>query len=408
MSQARRARGAVAALFFVMGAMTGNLVPRFPDLKAQLELSNTAFGTAVGAYGLGALVLGLLGGELVRRFGSRRVAWVSTAAIAVNLVLIGLAPSWLALAAFLAVAGALDSYADIGANAHGLRLERIYGRSILNSLHGVWSIGAVVGGCMGAAAAGLGIAVDVHLAAAAALFGTVAVGASRLLLPGPDTVEPARPSGVHVRVANGIVALGLIAAMAQTMEDTTAAWGGLYLREELGAAAAVSGLGFIALQATQTVGRLLGDRVVTRHGDRAVARAGAGLAGCAMVAALAVPGHRDHRGGLRPRRAGDRHAHPRRHAGRGPAAPERHGPDAGGDGPAGRPVRRPAAGRRHRRRVEPARRAPRDAGGRRARRAPEPFAQRCSTVSLDSPPKYRTAMPAASSGSNALHEKTST
>ena len=51
--------------------------------------------------------------------------------------------------------------------------------------------------------------------------------------------------------------------MAQTMEDTTAAWGGVYLREELGAAAAVSGLGFIALQSTQTVGRLLGDRVVT-------------------------------------------------------------------------------------------------------------------------------------------------
>ena len=156
MSDESRARGAVAALFFAMGAMTGNLVPRFPDLKAQLELTNTEFGTAVGAYGLGALVLGLLGGVLVKRFGSRRVAWVSVVAIAVNLTLIGLAPSWLALAAVLAVAGALDSYADIGANAHGLRIERILGRSILNSLHGVWSIGAVVGGAMGAAAAGSG------------------------------------------------------------------------------------------------------------------------------------------------------------------------------------------------------------------------------------------------------------
>ena len=94
----------------------------------------------------------------MRRFGSRRVAWVSSVAIAANLTLIGLAPSWLALAAVLAVAGALDSYADIGANAHGLRVERIYGRSILNSLHGVWSIGAVVGGAMGATAAGLDIA----------------------------------------------------------------------------------------------------------------------------------------------------------------------------------------------------------------------------------------------------------
>lgn len=287
MSTESRARGAVAALFLVNGAMTGNLVPRFPDLKAELELSNTAFGSAVGAYGLGALALGLLGGLLVRRFGSRRVAWVSSVAIAANLTLIGLAPSGLALAAVLAVAGALDSYADIGANAHGLRVERLYGRSILNSLHGVWSVGAVIGGAMGSAAAGLDIAVEAHLAAAACLFAAVALAASRFLLPGPDDAAPAAPG--HLRLAHGIVALGLIAAMAQTMEDTTAAWGGVYLREELGAAAAVSGLGFIALQSTQTVGRLLGDRVVTRYGDRTVARAGAALAGGAMAFALALP-----------------------------------------------------------------------------------------------------------------------
>jgi MFS family permease len=288
-TDASRARGAVAALFFVNGAMTGNLVTRFPDLKAELELSNTAFGSAVGAYGFGALAFGLLGGLLVRRFGSRRVAWLSSVAIAANLTLIGLAPSWLALATVLAVLGALDSYADIGANAHGLRVERIYGRSILNSLHGVWSIGAVAGGAMGSAAAGLDVPVEAHLAGAACLFAGVAVGASRFLLRGPDDGASVAPAGVHVRVAHGVVALGLIAAMAQTMEDTTAAWGAVYLREDLGAAAAISGLGFIALQSTQTVGRLLGDRVVTRYGDRAVARAGAGLAGVAMAVALAVP-----------------------------------------------------------------------------------------------------------------------
>jgi MFS family permease len=284
----RRARGAVAALFCVNGAMTGNLVPRFPDLKAELELTNTAFGAAIGAYGLGSLALGLLGGLLVRRLGSRRVAWLSSLTIAGAMAVIGLAPSWLALAAILAVLGALDAYADIGANAHGLRVERVYGRSILNSLHAVWSIGAVAGGAMGAAAAGLGIDVEPHLAVVAALFACAALIASRFLLRGPDDAAP-RHAG-HLRVAHGIVALGLIAAMAQTMEDTTAAWGAVYLREELGAAAAVGGLGFIALQATQTVGRLLGDRVVTRYGDRRAGRAGAALAGVAMGVALAWPG----------------------------------------------------------------------------------------------------------------------
>jgi MFS family permease len=141
---------------------------------------------------------------------------------------------------------------------------------------------------MGSVAAGLDVPVEAHLATAAALLALVALGASRFLLHGPDAPAPAARG--HLRLAHGIVALGLIAAMAQTMEDTTAAWGGVYLREELGAAAAVSGLGFIALQSTQTVGRLLGDRVVTRYGDRAVARAGAGLAGIAMAIALAFPG----------------------------------------------------------------------------------------------------------------------
>jgi len=73
------------------------------------------------------------------------------------------------------------------------------------------------------------------------------------------------------------------------MEDSSATWGTVYLREELGAAAAVSGIGFVALQMMQIVGRLIGDRVVTRYGDRAVARAGAALAGGAMAGALAVP-----------------------------------------------------------------------------------------------------------------------
>lgn len=291
MRSARRARGAVAALFFANGALFANLVPRFPELKADLDLSNAAFGTAMAGYGVGALIAGLLAGPLVSRFGSVVVAPASTLGIAANLVLVGVAPSYATLAAALCAAGALDSIADIAVNAHGLRVERRYQRSILNSLHGLWSVGAVAGGAMGAAAAGLEVPLPTHLAIAAALFAALAIGVSRLLLPGRDDAEltPAAGRLPRLGLARTVLALGVIAAMAQVMEEATATWGAVYLREELGVAAAVSGLGFIALQSTQTVGRLLGDRVVERFGDRAVARAGAALAGAAMTAALAAP-----------------------------------------------------------------------------------------------------------------------
>jgi hypothetical protein len=80
-------------------------------------------------------------------------------------------------------------------------VERLYGRSILNSLHAVWSIGAVVGGTMGAAAVGLGVAVELHLAVAAALFATAALVASRFLLRGPDTRRRRTASGCGWRTA---------------------------------------------------------------------------------------------------------------------------------------------------------------------------------------------------------------
>jgi MFS family permease len=295
---ARRARGAVAVLFFTNGALFANVVPRYPDLKAELGLSNAALGSAVAAYGLGALAVGMVAGVLVSRWGSVRVAPVTTVGIAANLVLLGLAPTWVALAGALFVAGSLDAIADVASNSHGMRVERRYGRSILNSLHGLWSVGAVLGGAMGAAAAGLGLAVGWHLAIAGVLFAALAVGAARFLLPGlDDTERPAstdQPPGGRLELgrlglARRAVALGAVAALAQVMEDTGGAWGVVYLREDLDAAAAVSGLGFVALQACQTLGRLLGDRAVTRYGDRAVARAGTALAGGAMAAALAVP-----------------------------------------------------------------------------------------------------------------------
>ncbi|HLL64169.1 MAG TPA: MFS transporter [Micromonosporaceae bacterium] len=291
---ARRARGAVAALFFVNGAVFANVVPRYPELKAGLALSNTAFGSAVAAYGFGALLLGLAAGWLVTRWGSARIAPASTILLSLNLVLLGVAPSWWALALALFLAGSGDSVADIAVNAHGLRVERLYRRSILNAFHGVWSVGAVVGGAMGATAAGLEIPLLWHLSVAGVVFAGVAVLLSRLLLRGPDDTERApagsQPSGPRRwPLIAKIAALGLIAGSAQLIEEVGATWSAVYLREDLGTAAAVAGLGFITLQAAQTVGRLLGDRLVTRYGDRTVARGGATMACLAMVAALAVP-----------------------------------------------------------------------------------------------------------------------
>src|SRR3954466_6680826 len=187
----RRARAAVGACFFVNAVLYANLVPRLPELKADLGLSNSSLGAAIACLPLGALLAGLSSAPLIPRFGSARVASWGLVVLAAAVWGAASAPNWGVLAGALLLAGALDAVVDVAQNAHGLRVQRAYGRSILNAFHGVWSIGAVTGGLLGSAAAGLGIAVPLHLGVVALVFGGPALFGSRMLLPGPDDADRA-------------------------------------------------------------------------------------------------------------------------------------------------------------------------------------------------------------------------
>jgi len=300
----RRARVAVAILFFTNGALFANLIPRYPAIKADLGLSNAEFGFAVAAFPLGALIAGLAAGMLIRRFRSSRVAVAGTVLTAVGLLLAGIAPSWAALAAGIFLAGAMDSITDVAQNSHGLRVQRLYQRSILNSFHAVWSIGAVTGGLLGAAAAQLDIPRGTHLSVSAVTFSLFALVAYKSFLPGAEPAEPVNPPHAdpdHTtaaaptrsvgRLGKWLVlgALVVIAASGALVEDAGATWSAIFLTDTLGASALLAGFGFIALQGMQFIGRMLGDRLVDRFGQRAVARTGGAIVFLGMGTALVFP-----------------------------------------------------------------------------------------------------------------------
>src|SRR3984893_9383684 len=154
-AQDRRARIATAALFLTNGAIFANLLPRYPEIKADLHLSNAVYGAAIAAFSGGALMAGLAAATLIRRYRSSRVAVVGTIGIAAFVVVASVATTPLVLAGALFVAGASDAITDVAQNAHALRVQRNYGRSIINSFHAVWTGGAVGGGLMGAGGAAL-------------------------------------------------------------------------------------------------------------------------------------------------------------------------------------------------------------------------------------------------------------
>jgi MFS family permease len=301
-AQLRAARLGVALCFFLNAVFYANLVPRLPEVKADLGLSNASLGAALAALPLGALLAGLTSAAFIRRFSSARVATAGLVLLGLSLWAVAVAPNWPALAAALLLAGALDAVIDVAQNAHGLRVQRLYRRSILNGFHGIWSIGAVSGGLLGSAAAGLGIPLVVHLGTSAIVFGVLALWAFRVLLPGDDDAdrdaepEPADEGTPAVQQSHArgtavltLAALGVLAACGAFVEDAGASWSALYLRTELAAGAAAAGLGFVALQGAMTVGRLTGDRAVDRFGQRRVVQVGGALTAVGMGAALTLP-----------------------------------------------------------------------------------------------------------------------
>lgn len=302
----RHARAAVAALFLTNGALFANLIPRYPQIKADLDMQNAVYGLAVAAFPAGAIVTGLAAATLIRRFGSAPVAVAGTILTGVSVLAAGLAPAIAVFAIALFVAGSMDAITDVAQNIHGLRVQRRYRRSIINSFHAVWSIGAVLGGSMAAAAIALGLTRGVHLAISAALFSVVSLVALRYCLPGPDdepdgenseggdpdaraAPTPAKGSAHGPRIAWVLVALVLIAIAGTIVEDAGNSWAAVYLSDSLQTPAAVAATGYIALVGAQFVGRLIGDRLVDRFGQRAVARAGGLVAAGGMGFAIAIP-----------------------------------------------------------------------------------------------------------------------
>jgi MFS family permease len=290
----RRARWAVGALFLTNGALMANVVPRYPEIKAALDLPNATYGLAIAAFPAGAILAGVFAGAVVRRIGS---AW--TAVLGMSF-----APSVALFALALLIGGACDAITDVAQNAHGLRVQREYRRSILNSFHALWSIGAATGGTMAAIAIATQLPLSVHLGISGVLFAVVALVALRFCLPGKDPsgadgsapgTDCAADAGTAVRsgltghTVFTLVALVVIAIGGTLVEDSGNTWATLYLSRDLDAMSAIAATGYIALVGFQFVGRLIGDGLVDRFGQRAVARVGGLVIALGLGLALAFP-----------------------------------------------------------------------------------------------------------------------
>jgi MFS family permease len=284
---ARRARVAVTVVFGLNGLIYGSWAARIPAVRDRLHLGDGELGLALACIAVGAILAMPVAGGLAARHGSRIVTRAALALTCVVAAIVTAAPSPAVFAVLCVCFGATFGSLDVSMNAHGVAVENRFGRPILAGLHGAFSLGGLLGAGLGALAAGARIDVRLHLAAIAAASAVIGLLWSRRFLPGAEDAT-GRGDPMFVRPPRRLWALGGLAFACLLIEGATADWSAVYLRDELGASAAVAALGFTSFSVTMTLGRFFGDRLVERLGPVTLVRLGglvaAGGFGLALLA----------------------------------------------------------------------------------------------------------------------------
>ncbi|MGC4107402.1 MAG: MFS transporter [Thermomicrobiales bacterium] len=285
-------RVAVSTYFVLTGFISASWVARIPAAASALDLSTASLGTLLLFIGIGSILAFQIVGRLIERFGSARVATAFGLVFSVSLSGLALAPVPIALGAALFLYGFTFGATDVAMNAQGVEVEKRFHKTIMGSLHGFFSLGALAGAAISAGIASLGIGLVPHFLAFSALGVLAVLWANLGQIPDAAVVSEAAEPKKGPRFAlppKSLRVLGVIAFCGALGEGAMADWSALFIHDDLGGSEGVAAFGFAAFSTTMLIGRFAGDRVIERFGRVPVMRVAGIVATVGMMAAL-LPG----------------------------------------------------------------------------------------------------------------------
>lgn len=289
----RRALRAVAVQFFVNGAVFASFLPRLPEIRDRVDLDVGGIGLLMSLAGVAGLAASAGVGPAISRYGTRRVMIGAGVLLASALPFVGLARTPVVLLCGLAAMSGLDVLVDVSMNIQGSWLSARRHAPVMNRLHGLWSLGTVVGGISSARVAAAGVSLDTHLVMAGGLLlaalGYVGPGLLRADEPHRDASTEEAGEDAGPRLGTALFLFGAAGFFAVALESGAIEWAAFRLRDDFGTSVGFAALGYVAVTGGMTVGRFGGDWMAVRLGDRRLSGIGIGLCGLGLVGAALMP-----------------------------------------------------------------------------------------------------------------------
>jgi len=245
--------------FFLFGFLIMSWLPRFPEVKANLGLSNGEFGSIISTSAVGSLVALFTAGQLVHNFGAKRVMYIAAVSMAVSLILLANTSSTLVFLVCNIVQAAAISAFHVSINTQGFSFQDRNQRHVVTLLSGFWSSGAL------ATAVVSGLLVDrislrVHiLVLSISVLVIMLITISKL---SESLVKPNQNSETDYKFTDllkgfkidGIVSGGLFCAIF--LEFSVGDWAAIFVKEDIGIKGGAHTLPYILFTFAMIAGRL--------------------------------------------------------------------------------------------------------------------------------------------------------
>lgn len=271
-----QARYAVLTFFLAQGLCFSSWASRIPDIKEVFAADYLFYwGLILFLIPVGKFLAIPLAGYLVTKLSSSVMVKFSIAGYALSLLAIGWVPSIYLLGVFLFSFGIFWNLCDISLNTQGIAIERAYGRTIIASFHGGWSLAACLGALIGFGMIVWEVSPAYHFTFIALLIGVILLISGRYLSndrpeePVADTDgKPEKPWFLK-KPEPLLLQLGLVGLFALVIEGAMFDWSGVYFESVLQVPKSMQ-IGFLVFMVMMTVGRFLTNYAYGLMGKRKV------------------------------------------------------------------------------------------------------------------------------------------
>lgn len=265
----RRIRLAVALTYFCMGFSFSSWASRIPDIKTALHLSDGALGSILFALPVGQLLMMPVSGRLVTRFGSHKTILFAIPAYTICLINLGLVSAGWQLAIALFMFGLAGNLCNISINTQGVSAEKLYGRPIMASFHGGWSLAGFAGALIGLVMINLKVPPRWHFITTLIIVWIIfRLNYNFLVRTKPASTDNNPGRRFFSKPDMILLQLGIICFCSMASEGAMFDWSGVYFKDVVKVKPSLIVLGYTSFMIMMASGRFLADSIIARIGRK--------------------------------------------------------------------------------------------------------------------------------------------